>query len=230
MSNAADLTDTDGGPTHKVRTQAFAQDYAPTLTDRFGVWLSARQIRRWVRSFEGKRIADIGCGYHASFVRTVLGEVAGATLVDVALAEDLMRHPKVQALQGALPDALCPVPSDSLHVVMAISVIEHVWDPRATLAEIHRVLAPGGTCLINVPSWRGKRFLELSAFKLGFSPASEMEDHKMYYDVRDLWPLLVQAGFQPSRIRCFTHKFGLNTFAACTKADSGAAPPTPKFR
>ena len=49
-----------------------------------------------------------------------------------------------------------------------------------------------------------------------------MEDHKMYYDVRDLWPLLVQAGFTPSRIQCFSHKLGLNTFAACT---AGTAAP-----
>jgi hypothetical protein len=76
-------------------------------------------------------------------------------------------------------------------------------------------LAPGGTCLLNVPSWRGKFFLEFSAFRLGLSPESEMDDHKMYYDRRDLWPLLVQAGFRPSRLRCFPHKLGLNTFAVC---------------
>ena len=77
------------------------------------------------------------------------------------------------------------------------------------------MLAPGGVCLLNVPSWRGKRFLEYSAFKLGLSPADEMNDHKNYYDVKDLWPLLVRGGFQPSDIRCFRHKFGMNTFAVC---------------
>lgn len=207
-----------------VRSEAFAQSYDPTLTDRFGVWLSARQIRRWVPSFTGKRIGDVGCGFHASFVRTVLDEVAGATLIDVALADDLKRHPKVQAIEGPLSDALAPLPAGSLDVVMAISVVEHVWDAQAALTDLHRLLAPGGTCLINVPSWRGKRYLELSAFKLGFSPRSEMEDHKMYYDVRDLWPLLVRAGFQPSRIHCFPHKFGLNTFAACSKAGGVETP------
>jgi len=198
------------------RTEAFAQSYDPSLTDRLGVWLSARQIRRWVPSFAGKRVADIGCGFHASFARSILDQAAAVTLVDVALAHDLKRHPKVQAVEGKLPQALSPLADGSLDVVMAISVIEHVWDPLGTLKQIHRLLAPGGVCLVNVPSWRGKRYLELSAFKLGFSPKSEMEDHKMYYDVRDLWPLLVQAGFLPSRIQCFTHKLGLNTFAACT--------------
>jgi SAM-dependent methyltransferase len=209
-------TDTPG----TARTEAFAQGYDPSLTDRLGVWLSARQIRRWVPSFAGKRVADIGCGFHASFARSILDQAAAVTLVDVSLADDLKRHAKVHAIEGTLPQALAPLVSGSLDVVMAISVIEHVWDPLGTLKQIHRLLVPGGVCLINVPSWRGKRYLELSAFKLGFSPKSEMEDHKMYYDVRDLWPLLVQAGFLPSRIQCFTHKLGLNTFAACTSGGS----------
>jgi hypothetical protein len=42
-----------------------------------------------------------------------------------------------------------------------------------------------------------------------------MDDHKTYYDPRDLWPLLVGAGFMPHGIRCFRHKFALNTFAVC---------------
>ena len=42
-----------------------------------------------------------------------------------------------------------------------------------------------------------------------------MDDHKTYYDPRDLWPLLVRAGFRPQAIRCLRHKFGLNTFAVC---------------
>jgi len=198
-----------------VRQEAFLQNSRGTLVDRFGVWLSGYQIRRHVPSFSGKRIGDFGCGYQATFARTVLGEVSGAVLVDVALADDLKADPRVQAIEGRLPEALGPLPSGSLDVVMIVSVLEHVTDPRRLLAEGRRLLAPGGVLLVNVPSWRGKRYLELSAFRLGLSPAAEMDDHKMYYDVKDLWPLLVEAGFLPSRIDCFSHKLGLNTFAAC---------------
>ena len=53
-------------------------------------------------------------------------------------------------------------------------------------------------------------------FRLGLSPAEEMDDHKMYYDPKDLWPLMVKAGFMPHAIKCFKHKFGLNTFAVAT--------------
>ena len=200
-----------------MRDRAFAQSYEPTLVDRFGVWLSARQIRRWVPSFTGKRLADLGCGYHATFARTVLNEVESATLLDVALAPDLLEHPRVKSRIGSLADTLRTLPDSSCDVVMAISVLEHVWEPQALLESMLRILAPGGQCLINVPSWRGKRYLERAAFQWGVSPAEEMDDHKMYYDERDLWPLLVRAGFAPSQIRCFSHKFGLNTFAICAR-------------
>ena len=69
---------------------------------------------------------------------------------------------------------------------------------------------------MNVPSWLGKPFLEFASFRLGVTnTAEEIDDHKAYYDPRDLWPMLVRAGFRPSRIRCFRHKFGLNTSAVC---------------
>jgi SAM-dependent methyltransferase len=197
------------------REKSFGQDYSPTLVDRFGVWLSARQIHNHVRSFRGLRIGDFGCGYHAKFVQTILADVSRAVLVDVSLSPRLEAHPKVQAIEGILPDALTNIPSGSLDVVLCVSVLEHLWEPLDALLEFRRILAPGGLCFVNVPSWRGKWFLEYSAFRLKTSPAEEMNDHKMYYDPRDLWPLLVKAGFRPQDITCRKHKFGLNTFGAC---------------
>jgi len=208
------MTEVQASP-ETARTRSFGEDYRPTAVDRFGVWLSGRQIRRWVGDFEGKRIGDFGCGYHAAFTRSVLEQVASAVLVDVSLSRDLTSHPKVQAIAGTLPGFLHQIPSASLDVVLCVSVLEHLWNPQGAIAEFRRLLAPGGVCLLNVPSWRGKRYLEYSAFRLGTSPKEEMDDHKMYYDVKDLWPMLVAGGFRPSRLKVFSHKFGLNTFAVC---------------
>lgn len=200
-----------------LRTRAFGENYHPTIVDRFGIWLSARQIRKFTGSLHRKAVGDFGCGFDATFVRTVLVELERTVLIDSAVAANLKNDPKVQAIEGILPEALRLVPSASLDVVLCISVLEHLWDPETALRECYRIVRPGGICLFNVPSWRGKWFLEFSAFRLGLSPIEEVKDHKTYYDVKDLWPLLLQAGFLPENIRCFPHKFGLNTFAACTK-------------
>jgi SAM-dependent methyltransferase len=200
-----------------MRERAFGQNYQPTLVDRFGVWLSARMIRTYAGSLAQKQIGDFGCGYHATFIRSVLPELSRAVLIDSALASDLKAQPKVTAIEGTLPGVLSQVPGASLDVVLCVSVLEHLWDPLTALQECYRIVRPEGICLFNVPSWRGKWFLEFSAFRLGLSPRDEMEDHKTYYDVKDFWPLLVRAGFLPSKIQCSSHKFGLNTFAACTK-------------
>ena len=162
-------------------------------------------------------IGDIGCGYHAAFVRTVLAKLDRAILIDSAVADDLKNHPKITAMEGKLPDVLRGLPADSLDIVLCISVLEHLWDPKTALRECFRIVRPGGICLFNVPSWRGKWFLEFSAFRLGLSPKDEVLDHKTYYDVNDLRPLLLEAGFPSDNTRCFSHKFGLNTFAVCTK-------------
>ena len=199
------------------RSSSFGESGDVTVVDRFGVWLSKRQINRVVGTLVGKDVADIGCGYEADFMRRVLDEVGTATLVDVSLAPDLATSPKVRAIEGLLPGAMDEIEDASLDVVLCMSVVEHLWEPEQTVAHFHRVLRPGGVCAVNVPSWRGKRALEYSAFRLGLSPAEEMDDHKMYYDPKDLWPLMVKAGFMPHAIKCFKHKFGLNTFAVAKK-------------
>jgi SAM-dependent methyltransferase len=202
-------------PVDRVRSESFGQSSTPSPVDRFGVWLSGRRIRNETRSLRGKRVADIGCGFNATFARSIINEVEAVTLVDVTLSDDVKSNPKVTAIEGVLPDVLQRIEDDSLDVVLCMSVLEHLWNPEMALVQFRRVLRPGGICLVNVPTWRGKRLLEFSAFRLGLSPVEEMDDHKQYYDPKDLWPLLVRAGFVPHNIRCHRHKLGLNTFARC---------------
>jgi SAM-dependent methyltransferase len=197
------------------RSTSFGQADDLTVVDRFGVWLSQRQIRHTVGDLAGRDVADFGCGYEAKTMRHYLGTVRSATLVDLSLSPELKAIANVTAIEGELPDSLSALPDASLDVILCMSVIEHLWEPQQTITEFRRLVRPGGVCAINVPSWLGKRALEYSAFKLGRSPVEEMDDHKTYYDPRDLWPLLVKAGFRPRNIRCFRHKFRLNTFAIC---------------
>jgi len=198
----------------QARETAFGQD-GTTVMDRAGVWLSGHQIRRRVGRLDGRDVLDFGCGFDATFMRSVLAEVRSATLIDFIVADDLKSQPKVTVIEGELPGVMSALPDQSLDVVLGMAVLEHLWEPAETLAHCRRLLRPGGVCAINVPSWLGKPVLEFMAFRLSLSPACEMDDHKTYYNPRDLWPLLVRAGFAPHSIRCFRHKFGFATFAVC---------------
>jgi len=86
--------------TDRARERSYGEGNSLSPVDRFGVWLSARQIRRAVPDFTGKRVGDFGCGYQASFSRTILDEVKSLVLVDVSLAPDLAQHPRVLRRRG----------------------------------------------------------------------------------------------------------------------------------
>ena len=199
------------------RRRSYGEARPPTWVDRFGVWLSARRISFWVEQYPRARIGDIGCGYHGGIARLFADNAESLVVTDLSLSPALKDHPGMIAIEGKLPGTLARIADESLDVVICNSVIEHLWEPLELLGELRRITAPGGICLINAPSWRGKWFLEFSAYRLGLSPPEEMDDHKTYYDPHDLLPLLEEVGFAPENIRCFKHKFGLNTFAECRK-------------
>ena len=144
-------------------------------------------------------------------------ELSGLTLVDLAIDPSLASSENITTIQGSVPDVLAGIENEKEDIILCINHLEHLWNPERALQEIHRILKKGGTLLLNVPSWRGKWFLEFISFDLKLGPPDEMDDHKNYYDLKDLWPLLVKTGFKPSKIKIFSHKFGLSTFAVCNK-------------
>lgn len=199
------------------RHRAWGERYDLHLADKLGVWLSSVQIHRRVGSFRGLRILDIGCGYQAAFVRSVLEDVERATIVDLSLADDLRSHPKVDARVGLLPDTLRTIEPESCDFVLCNNVLEHLWQPVEAVREAWRILRPGGHAFFNVPTWRGKFYLELLAFRLKITATDEIDDHKAYYGEQDLWRLVVEGGFKPKDVIVRRHKFDMNVFAFCTK-------------
>lgn len=195
-----------------LRQESYGQHGASPV-DRFGVWLSIRSIRRSIRDRQNLDALDLGCGYHAKLLRALCPNLKSGLGVDLQISPEAKAEPGFTYLESSIEQALPSLQASAFDLILMISVLEHLWNPQDTLNHCRRMLKPGGVLLLNVPTWSGKFFLEFSAFKLGTSPALEMDDHKVYYDKRDLWPMLVQAGFKPSAIHLKYHKFGLNLFA-----------------
>ena len=163
------------------------------------------------------RVLDLGCGYQATLLRALQPYCFSGLGVDVRISPEARAIEKLSCIESSIEAALPELEDNRFDVVLLISVLEHLWEPLPILEHCRRVLRPGGVLFVNVPTWRGKFFLEFSAFRLGLSPALEMDDHKMYYNKPDLWPMLVRARFTPSHLRLRYHKFGLNLFAIAQK-------------
>lgn len=113
----------------------FSRAY-PIAISVFSPALSTRFIGRFLRGFDLDHalVADLGSGTHRRDSRLLCVDGAGYDPVDIVT--DLRRLP--------LADA-------SLDGAMSIAVLEHVPDPAAHVAEIRRVLRPGGRLLCFVP-------------------------------------------------------------------------------
>lgn len=127
-------------------------------------------------------------------LRHVLTELAGPAYVGVDLVEPRMIDVRA--------DLTClPFPDDLFDVIICYHVLEHVPDDAAAMAELHRVLRPGGIAMVEVP-WRGDRPTDEDPG----APVEErvrrfgQADHVRYYG-RDFEPRLRKAGFAPTRLR-----------------------------
>jgi SAM-dependent methyltransferase len=194
------------------RTETYNERGA-TLLDRLRTRIVFASIRRNLPAGRDLCILDIGCGFHARHLVDLQDKLGHGTGIDFRVSEECVRNPKLSFVLESAESALAGLPEQCFDVVLFISVLEHLWEPLEALIHYHRVLKPGGALLLNVPTWLAKPVLEVSAFRLGTSPACEMDDHKMYYGKRDLWPLVVRAGFRPSLVRMKYENFGMTLFA-----------------
>jgi SAM-dependent methyltransferase len=202
-----------------MRNKSYGQDFKLTAVDKFGVYLSERMVLKHFNRLkkEGMAILDLGCGYQAHLLRKLGSMVSLACGVDVAVSDEVKSVKTIKVYESAIEGSFGNFDSGYFDLVMMINVLEHLSSPLVALRECQRILKNGGHLLINVPTWTGKFFLETSAYVFRLSPESEIDDHKIYFDKKGLWPLLVEAGFKPSQIKLSYHKFGLNLFAACKK-------------
>lgn len=78
-----------------------------------------------------------------------------------------------------------PIEEESLNIVTALNIIEHVSDEKKIIDDIWRVLKPGGHCLILT-----------SAFMFLWGQHDELAHHKRRYRKKELAAIFAAAGFE----------------------------------
>ena len=104
--------------------------------------------------------------------------------------------------------------NNSVDVVTALAVIEHIEDPLKVLKKLRVVLKPGGKIIITTPSPLNWSLLEILS-TLGLQSRREIVEHESYFFKKSLIKLLTKAGFKNIKHEYF--EFWLNNLVTATK-------------
>jgi len=111
-----------------------------------------------IQPFHGTRVLDLGCGNGSYSVRLAehFDEVVGVEIEPERLGQfrdRLERHPQAERFELRLQSGeRLSDPDDHYDAAFAIEVLEHIVHLDVAVAEVARVLRPGGVFYITVPN------------------------------------------------------------------------------
>ena len=128
-------------PFEGASARRYARDERPAFGD-----LDVRLCLRWARDLDAARVVlDVGAG-PGTFGAEVRASRPGIAVIAVEPSRAFAAELPAGALR-ARAEAL-PLGDATVDVATSISSIRHVADRHAALAELRRVVRPGGACLI----------------------------------------------------------------------------------
>jgi SAM-dependent methyltransferase len=135
--------------------------------DRYINHITAGHKASAFAGIEGEQIVEIGAGVGANFAHLPPGATIIAVEPSEAMHEALRRRADERGvhleLHGAVAERL-PLPDACVDEVICSLVLCTVEDPEATIAEVRRVLRPGGRFRfvehVAAPSWSPRRWLQ----------------------------------------------------------------------
>jgi ubiquinone/menaquinone biosynthesis C-methylase UbiE len=104
-------------------------------------------ILEYLGDLNTKRVLDVGCG-KGRFARVLAERYPGASMVGLDLAEAMLRHVPVGVGACAGSMTALPFPSGIFDCAYATESLEHAVDIEGAVAEMCRVVAPGGRIVI----------------------------------------------------------------------------------
>lgn len=149
------------------------------------------------------RLLDWGCGWGqvTALLRERDVDVVAYDYragIDKPTVEPLERFPQIEAHLSSDPVAL-PFDDNAFDTVLSCGVLEHVPDPDGSVAEIRRVLRPGGMFYVtNLPNRFS--YTERIARLLGLYYHGQLPDDRVYTS-RTARELLERQGFVVRELR-----------------------------
>jgi SAM-dependent methyltransferase len=140
-------------------------------------------FRRYVGG-PGRRVLDLGCRDGA----LTHAYASGNETVGVDADREALAAAEKLGIETRWADLDEPLPfeGESFDVVVAGELLEHLRDPRRVVADVRRVLRPGGTFVASVPN--AYRLKNRVRFALGRKPEDDPTHLQMFApsDIRSL--------------------------------------------
>ncbi|HSL09244.1 MAG TPA: class I SAM-dependent methyltransferase [Pseudonocardiaceae bacterium] len=167
-----------------------------------------RQLLNYADPAPGARLLDVGAG-RGAIVRAALARGCVVTAVDAAPGMVAHLRADFPTISASRMDAHClDFPDACFDVVTAGFVIDLLSHPAVTLAEVRRVLKPGGAFALSLPGplpYR-RRWQWLVDLAQECYPSTVREDPDGPVDVDvDVYGLLAAAGFVGSTRNAFEY-------------------------
>lgn len=165
------------------------------------------RVRIVCRTMEGGRLLDVGCaagGFLREMDRTGKWDVRGVE-PNAHMARFAREELGLDVFSGRLPEA--GFSDETFDVVTMWDVLEHVYDPQATLMEVRRILRPGGVFIASVPNANSVDAELFGRYWVGL----DFPRHLYVFSESTLAALLKKARLRPERFFCFYGRY--TTFA-----------------
>ncbi|WP_026925570.1 class I SAM-dependent methyltransferase [Glycomyces arizonensis] len=203
-------------PGKEPRRIAAMFDRVAPAYDRTNTVMFAGQDRRWRKATRealslqpGERCLDLGAGTGVSTAELAR---SGADVIGLDISIGMLKEHADRQVPLVAGDALhLPFADDTFNAVTGSYVIRNVVDVDACLAEILRVLQPGGRlvlCEVSHPSWKPYRaahglFVKRIMPKIAARVASDPEAYRYLAESTMNWPdqaafadQIVKAGYR----------------------------------
>jgi len=114
--------------TQPERAETYGQ-FGATFVDRLRIYLVGLTINRYTSKRSGLDVLDLGCGYHAGYLKAMHSRLRSGTGIDYRVSEKVQNIPRLRFVQDSIESALPRLAGEQFDLVLFISVLEHVWDP-----------------------------------------------------------------------------------------------------
>lgn len=193
-------------PTASELTRHYTSDYAavvreyPHLKPRGLMKAGADMImrRRVPQGMPPGRALEIGVG-GAGYLLALREQ--GWNVQGIEISAELAQHAReaysLDVRTGSAESALAQFPDDHFDLVAMWHVVEHLSDPAGVLADIRRVLKPGGRLMMELPNFAG---ISRHLFTTWWA-ALDLPRHLYHFTPATMRRMLERAGFEDARVR-----------------------------